>query len=236
MRIVLALAAVSACALSSGCVTAAVGTAAGVGLFAVQDRTIGEGIDDAAASQQIKTRLLTVDRPGFAEVDVEVANGNVLLSGPAPSEQHRHTAELIARNVGSISNVYNEIVVGPHSSFLRSTSDELITAQVRARLAASGAVRAINVNIETFQGNVYLMGLARSQSELERAAEIASRVRGVQRVVSFMEVRPITTAGYVEAPPAPQFRAAEDDGAAYGDPFASPPPQGAPLAQADPAY
>lgn len=226
---VLTLAALAACTLSSGCVTAAVGTAAGVGLFAVQDRTIGEGIDDAAASQQIKTRLLAVDRAGFTEVDVEVANGNVLLSGVAPSQQHRNTAEMVARNLQSVQNVYNEINVGPHSSFLRSTSDELITAQIRARFAASSGVRAINVNIETFQGNVYLMGLARSQAELERAAEIASRVRGVQRVVSFMEVRPVTMAGYAVEPPAPEFRS--DDGVPYASV-----PYGAPLAQADPGY
>lgn len=201
------LAALTACALSSGCVTAAAGAAAGIGLFAVQDRTIGEGIDDAAASQEIKTRLMSVDRAGYAEVDVEVANGAVLLSGAAPSERHRQTAEMVARNVRSVDTVYNEIMVGPHSTVLRNASDELITGQVRARLAASSSVRSINVNIETFQGNVYLMGLARSQTELEAAADIASRVRGVQRVVSFMQVRDTSYAEYPVAPPEPEYRA-----------------------------
>lgn len=194
------LAALAACALSSGCVTAAASAAAGVGLFAVQERTIGEGIDDAAASQEVKARLMAADRAGFVEVDVEVAGGALLLSGTAPTEQHRQSAEMIARNVRSVDVVYNEIFVGEASNFSRSAQDEWITAQIRTRLTASRNVRAINVNIETFHGNVYLMGIARSQEELQRAAEIASVVPGVQRVVSFMQVRDAHPGPYAQAP------------------------------------
>ena len=91
-------AALSASTLASGCATAAVGAVAGVGVFAVQDRTIGEGIDDATASQEVKTRLMAADSAGFAQVDVEVANGSLLLSGAAPTEEHKQAAEMIARN------------------------------------------------------------------------------------------------------------------------------------------
>jgi|CXWL01.1.fsa_nt_gi osmotically-inducible protein OsmY len=207
----LSFAALAACASASGCMTAAVGTAASVGLFAVQDRTIGEGIDDATASQRVKMRLMAADRTAFAEVDVEVAGGNLLLSGTAPTEEHRQAAETIARSVPTLANVYNEVVVGQRSGFMRTAQDELITAQIRTRLAASPAVRAINVNIETFHGNVYLMGTARSDLELRRAAEIASVVSGVRRVVSFMQVRAPRLPYYAAAvtPPAPDYRGVE---------------------------
>lgn len=214
-KFVLSLVVLSACALSSGCVTAVAGAAAGVGLFAMQDRTIGEGIDDASASQQVKARLMAADSAGFSEVDVEVANSSLLLSGVAPSVEHRQTAELIARNVGSIDNVYNEIFVGPHAGIVRNAADELITAQIRTRLTASPNVRAININIETFQGNVYLMGTARTEHELQRAAEIASVVPGVRRVVSFMQVRARRGASYAALPPTPEYRAAPADQAGY---------------------
>jgi hypothetical protein len=62
-------------------------------------------------------------------------------------------------------------------------------------------VRAININIETFHGNVYLLGAARSEHELRRAAEIASVVGGVRRVVSFMRVRPVPGADVATAEP-----------------------------------
>jgi osmotically-inducible protein OsmY len=215
---ILTLAALVACAASSGCMTAAMGTAASVGLYAVQDRTIGEGIDDATTSNQVKMRLLAADRAAFQEVDVEVAGGNLLLSGITPTDEHRRAAETIARGIPTLHNVYNEIFVGPHSSLARNAQDEWITAQIRTRLTASPAVRAINVNIETFNGNVYLMGTARTDQELRRAAEIASVVGGVQRVVSFMQVREAPVPYYAQqtaAPPAPEYRgepATGDDG------------------------
>jgi len=224
-RIVLALAALSASTAVSGCVTAAVGTAASVGVYAAQDRTIGQGIDDANASNQIKLRLLAADRVAFAEVDVEVANGNLLLSGAVPTAEHRQAAETISRSVGTVENVFNELFIGPRSGLARNAQDEFITAQIRTRLTASPHVRAINVNIETFHGNVYLMGTARTEQELQRAAEIASVVGGVQRVVSFMQVRQPPTPYYAQAPapPQPDYRtppAGQGDGQALaGAPY-----------------
>lgn len=206
----LTLAALAACAANGGCVTAAVGAAAGVGLFAVQDRTIGQGIDDAAASEQAKARLLAADRVAFREVDVEVAGGNLLLSGSAPTAEHRQAAETIVRAVPNLRAVYNELAVGEPSTWARSAEDEWISAQIRARFAASSSVRAININVETFHGNVYLMGTARSELELQRSAEIASVVRGVQRVVSFMQVRQPSAPYYAQsAPQAPEYPAGD---------------------------
>jgi osmotically-inducible protein OsmY len=208
MRAFAVLFVVAASASVSGCMTAALGTAASVGVYAIQDRTIGEGIDDATASNEVKMRLMAADSAAFAEVDVEVAEGNLLLSGAAPTAEHRQAAETIARSVGTIHNVYNEVVIGQRSGIVRSAQDEFITAQIRARLTASPSVRAINVNIETFHGNVYLMGTARTDHELQRAAEIASIVPGVQRVVSFMQVRTPPQPYYAQAPAGPEFRAA----------------------------
>lgn len=210
MRTHFLLAALFACTLSSGCVVAA-GAAAGVGVFAMQDRTIGEGIDDTAASSQVKARLLAADANGFAQVDVVVEEGNLLLAGVAPTEQHKAGAEAIARSVRSVDNVYNEIVVAPSRGLGRNANDSLISAQIRTRLLASPSVRGINVNIETFNGAVYLMGIARSDHELQRSAEIASTVPGVRRVVSFMQVREMRAPGYAAAapPPAPAYRGSQ---------------------------
>ncbi|MBY0562667.1 MAG: BON domain-containing protein [Hyphomonadaceae bacterium] len=209
------LTALTAASLASGCATAVVGTAASVGIYAVQDRTIGEGIDDATASQRVKLRLMSVDNVAFREVDVEVAGRNVLLSGSVPTAEHRQVAETIARSARIVDAVYNELAIGEPSTWARSAQDEWITAQIRARLTASPAVRAINVNIETFHGNVYLMGSARTDHELQRAAEIASVVGGVRRVVSFMQVRRPEAPYYAQAeeqgPPAPEYRGREPE-------------------------
>jgi len=196
------LAILAASSLSSGCIAAAAAGAAGVGMLAVQDRTIGEGIDDTAASSEVKARLIAADAEGFQQVDVVVEEGNLLLAGVVVDEQHKQTAAMIGRSVRTVHQVYNEISVGPPRRFGRNASDEVISTQIRARMVASPHVRSVNVNILTFNGNVYLTGLARSQDELQRAAQIAATVPGVRQVVSFMQVRPREPAyAAAEAPP-----------------------------------
>ena len=171
----------------SGCVAAAVGTAGAVGVAAVQDRTVGEAVDDASASNEIKAKLLA--EGGYGEVDVEVSNGLALLSGRVASPEMRVKAEDIAWSSTRVTDVANEIQIEAPGGFFANASDELITARVRSSLIAARDIKSVNFNIETYNGVVYLMGLARSDAELEAAAEKASLVGGVNRVVSYVRVR-----------------------------------------------
>ena len=50
-------------------------------------------------------------------------------------------------------------------------------------------VKSVNINIETYDGVVYLMGIARSSDELRQIAEHASVVNGVREVVSYIQIR-----------------------------------------------
>ncbi|WP_084395833.1 BON domain-containing protein [Henriciella aquimarina] len=179
--------ALSAPLFAGGCVAAAVGTGAAVGVASVQDRSLGGAVDDATASNEIKTKLLS--EKGYGEVDVEVSGGLVLLSGRVASPEMRVHAEDVAWSSTRTQDVANEIKIEQPGGFFANASDELITARVRASLVASRDVKSINYNIETYDGVVYLMGIARTNGELKEAAERASKVGGVQRVVSYVRVR-----------------------------------------------
>jgi osmotically-inducible protein OsmY len=191
MRTPLLLAALAAASTTGGCVSMAVAGAAGAAVFAAQERTIGQGIDDAAASNELKAKLLRIDSRAFSRIDVEVAEGKILLTGAAPTPEHRIEAERQAWALRQVKDVANEIEVGPTPGVWRSAMDEVITAQVRTRIVADPIVRGIDFNIETNRGVVYLMGLVRSEDELKRAAEIASYTRGVKKVVSYVVVREV---------------------------------------------
>jgi osmotically-inducible protein OsmY len=185
--------------MMSGCAAVGVAGAAGGAVLGLQDRTIGRGIDDAATSSAIKTRLMAYDSAAYSRVDVEVAEGQVLLSGTTGSDQNRMDAERIAWGVGGVESVANQIAVGRNRGIMGSTHDNWITARVRAKIVADKAIKGLNINIETQDGVVYLMGLVRSEDELRRAAEAASYVGGVRKVVSYMVVRPQTPADMARA-------------------------------------
>jgi osmotically-inducible protein OsmY len=205
----------------------AVGAGVGVGMAAVQDRTAGQVLDDAGDYSDVKARLLAADADGFRETHVEVYEDNLLLLGTVPDEQHRQAAETIARSARNVRHVYNELSVGDRSTFWGGVSDDWIGSQIRTRLLASPHVRGVNLNIEVFHGNVYLMGSARSENELHRSAEIASTVRGVRRVVSFVQVmEPPRGSEFAEAAAAQSAQSAPAYAAAAE---ASPAPVGAPV-------
>jgi len=213
MRTVFLLPALLATLSVTGCAAAVVGTAGAAALTSVQEKTMGEALDDATASNEIKAKLLNESGAKFGEVDVEVSNGLVLLSGRVNAPEDRTYAEGIAWSSSRTQDVANEIRIEAPGGFMANVSDEIITGRVRARLIGSSTVKSVNFNIETYSGVVYLMGIARNTEELRKAAEEASVVGGVTQVVSYVRVRDET--GRPAAPittqtPAPTYQPAPD--------------------------
>jgi BON domain-containing protein len=66
---------------------------------------------------------------------------------------------------------------------------------VRSEMVLDPDIRAVNYMIQAENGSVYLLGTARTPRELQSVADIARHVRGVKRVVSYVEVRPGAPAG-----------------------------------------
>jgi osmotically-inducible protein OsmY len=95
----------------------------------------------------------------------------------------------VAGQTHDVRAVYNEIEVAPVEGVFNGANDAWITAQLRSQLVIDGDVRSVNYTIDTTNGSVYLIGSARSQSELDRATQIARYVPGVKRVVSYVEIR-----------------------------------------------
>ena len=155
----------------------------------LSDRTFGESLDDSSAATEIKTRLFGAGGfSRFGEVDVAVVDRFVLLSGRVPSDADRKEAERIAWQVASVDEVANELQIDKWD-LGRDMNDTWITEQVRMRLLADNDIKGTNFNIQVHNGVVYLLGLARSEDELRKAAEHASLVNGVQKVVSYVKMR-----------------------------------------------
>lgn len=180
------LAAISALSLG-GCAVAAVGAVGAAGVATLQQRSVGTAFDDSSASAEIKSKLLV--RGGYGGVDVEVVDGLVLLSGRVVAPEMRVRAADIAWSSARTQDVANEIQIEPPGGFRANASDTWISTKVRTSLVANTRVRRINFHIETYDNVVYLLGIARSQAELERVTGIASRVRGVEEVVSYIRIR-----------------------------------------------
>lgn len=73
--------------------------------------SVGEYIDDATITTQVKARMVENKQVDAAAISVETLNGTVMLSGFAKSSEERAAAESIARGVNGVKSVKNEIAV-----------------------------------------------------------------------------------------------------------------------------
>lgn len=164
-----------------GCVVSTVSGAAS------KERPVGRSIDDTSAGMAIGARLRRY--PGdMSGVRVAVEDGIVLLTGNVKNPQLRLEAENIAWGAPKVIKVANEIKITGHRGFFGNAKDRWITTQVRSRILSDTSVRSLNVNIETRNREVYLLGLVRTQGEIERITGHASLVPGVAKVVSYLRV------------------------------------------------
>lgn len=76
-------------------------------------QTVGEYIDDATITTQVKARMLDDPDVSGTSISVETLNGTVVLTGFATDNTEKATAESIASRVNGVTEVRNEIVVRP---------------------------------------------------------------------------------------------------------------------------
>jgi len=76
-------------------------------------------------------------------------------------------------------------------SVLVETGKKVFETKISARLLTEPEVRSVNYRWRAVRNSVYLIGRARSETELERALDICTSVDGVVAVKHFVEVRPL---------------------------------------------
>jgi osmotically-inducible protein OsmY len=216
-----------------GCAVAVVGgmaAAGGAGYEAAQERGVNGTFDDMNVTSRINNAL----NNQYGNITTTAYAGRVLLTGSSPTQEAKAQAEQIARRTEGVAGVYNEIQVAPTEDPLQTAKDSWITARVRSDLMFDPDVRSGNYTIETDRQSVYLMGSARSQVELDRATQLARYVPGVERVVSYVDVRYGEPNGGVpataQAGPPPQGPWTHPSGAgSYAPPLSGPSPSNAPI-------
>jgi osmotically-inducible protein OsmY len=67
--------------------------------------------------------------------------------------------------------------------------DTVITSKVMTALFNEDSLKSSEINVETYKGVVQLSGFVSSQSDINRAVEIASGVTGVKSVKSDMRLK-----------------------------------------------
>jgi osmotically-inducible protein OsmY len=131
-------------------------------------------------------------------IHVDVTEGVVTLSGKVESGVDRDLAEELARGIEGVKGVTNlieidETVPGESAGkrdFADYVNDANVTAKVKSRLLWNSNTEGLRINVSTRNGVVTLAGAVDSAAQRDLATQIARNTRGVENVVSKLDIRP----------------------------------------------
>ena len=67
--------------------------------------------------------------------------------------------------------------------------DSVITAKVKTAIFNDSTLKVNEINVETFKGVVQLSGFVRSQTDIDKAVQVARGVAGVKSVKNDMRIK-----------------------------------------------
>lgn len=181
--------------LLQGCFPTVFAGATGATVSVAKDRSLGETVDDVKIATKIKADMMRSNfRSLYTKLSVEVLEGRVMYTGVVDSEEDIMNAVEIAWKQEGVKEVLNEIEIDSNSNHfdtIQYTKDSIITAQVKAKTIIAKNIKFVNYTIITSKNIVYIFGIARSQDEMEQVANIAAQVKGVEKVVSHVNIKDI---------------------------------------------
>ena len=161
------------------------GGAAGV-LAAAERRTLSAQAEDKQIAAKAAMAFSENGISSDSNISVTSYNRRVLITGEVTDQATKQKVSQIVKKLENVRGVSNYLEVTSESSFSSRSNDTWITTKVKTALIEDKRVSANLFKIVTERSTVYLMGLVLPQ-EGEIAAEVASRVSGVLKVVKVYE-------------------------------------------------
>ncbi|MBM3488619.1 MAG: BON domain-containing protein [Alphaproteobacteria bacterium] len=174
---------------AAGCTPGLLGAGGAVAAGAAQERGFGRAVADTAIRTEINARWLDHDATLVRDLGLSVSEGRVLLTGRTATVERRIAAVRLAWTADGVREVINEIEVGAETAGLEGYAcDSWITTRLRSRLVLDESARSIKYSIDTDDGTIYLMGIARDRDELVRVIHHARTLPYVRRVVNHVRL------------------------------------------------
>ena len=152
-------------------------------------RSVGTAIDDSAITMRVKSSFVADPDVSSLDITVETRKGEVQLSGFVDSQAQIDRAVDIARRTPGVSNVQNKLDLKTPASVGAKVDDAVITAKVKSALIRDEGIKALDIAVNTHHGEVQLSGFVASETQVNRATEVARTVEGVKSVDNRMSVK-----------------------------------------------
>lgn len=178
--------------LASGCTTVLMET----GEKALEDRSTENQVTDTKMATNFLSDLSGKDKGLLLDVNVDVWEQRVLLTGTLDDPNVRDEVVQMAKADARHKALYDEIqIVTPEEKERRrkqveqqdkkdtegmgqTVDDFWIAAKIEAQLIAAKGVTSVNYRWRSVRNQVYLIGRTRSQAELDKVLDIIRTTKG----------------------------------------------------------
>ena len=146
-------------------------------------RTIGMQIDDTIMQKNLVARLSLSEKRYFINIQVEVLDGRIFLSGKVDKPEEKIKVTKLAWETKGVREVKNAISIKGNSNFKQTAKDILITSQLRTALIFNKKTKARNYTLETVKKNIYIFGIAMNEAEKKEVITEANKIYDVNEVI-----------------------------------------------------
>ena len=155
----------------------------------VKEKGIKEAMSDGMIDAAVNKEFINHDVNMFINIEIEVVEGRVLLTGSVKKAEYRMDAIKLAWKVLGVREVINEIEVTNKGGIIRYLNDVKIKTQIRYKIIADKKISSINYNFESVNGTLYIIGIAQNKKELKRVVKHSNDIKGVVKVVSHVMMK-----------------------------------------------
>tara|TARA_B100000886_G_scaffold324927_1_gene270030 strand:- start:561 stop:1142 length:582 start_codon:yes stop_codon:yes gene_type:complete len=146
-------------------------------------RTIGMQIDDTIMQKNLVARLSLSEKKYFLNIQVEVLDGRIFLSGKVDEPEEKIKITKLAWETKGVREVKNAIVIKGNSNFKQTAKDILITSQLRTALIFNKKTKARNYTLETINKKIYIFGIAMDSDEKKEVLLEAEKIYDVEKII-----------------------------------------------------
>ena len=171
--------------LSACAVVAVGGVVAGAAVMADRRTPAVQAIDKGI---ELEAENALAKRFGDnAHINVTSFNQKVLLTGEVKDADIKGEAGAYVNAMKNARSVFNELVVGPNSSYTSRANDSYLESKIKTQMVFTDKLPSNSMVIVAEGSSVYLMGIL-TQSEADLAKKIASNTNGVKDVYVYFDI------------------------------------------------
>ena len=158
-------------------------------VIAEGDRSFGTVVDDATIKVNIASKFISSDDNLFININTNVLEGRVLLTGLVDNQEIRIDAVRRVWEIGGVKEVINEIEIGNRASLKDYGKDLWINTQAKGLAAKTIGLRFLAYNFETIRGKVYIAGITSRPDQLDKVIEVVKTIKGVTEIVNYVVIK-----------------------------------------------